>query len=458
MQDGDRAGRGQSLHFAQAFGERGGENGAGAVQDVDLISTVRFSSKGDMIATGDKGGRVVLLKVVDENHELSQVEFKFWTQFQSHEPEFDYLKSMEIEEKINRICWLNQECGSRRLLSTNDKTIKLFRIDEREVARVETMRHGSNRNGIVNEPESVTPPKKLTLPKIKGKETVINSVCSKDYANAHAYHINSLSLSSDDETFLSADDLRVNLWHLERGNTGFNVLDIKPENMEDLNEVITCAEFHPENCNLFAISTSRASVKLMDLRTAALCDEAVREFDVPEDMVAKQSFFSEIVASIAGLKFSSNGRYFLTRDYETIRLWDLRRENEPLRVMPVFEQLNSRLVDLYENDCIFDRFQASFSHGGGSVVTGSYNGLFCLFSSSTGELQSAVEAAVDFVSGASGKRMYSLDELINEGIASSSAAELVEPTRRIMHVDASPTEDVFAVAAGPALYIFHSAN
>ncbi len=40
-------------------------------------------------------------------------------------------------------------------------------------------------------------------------------VC-RSFANAHTYHINSIALSSDCETFISADDLRVNLWHLDR--------------------------------------------------------------------------------------------------------------------------------------------------------------------------------------------------------------------------------------------------
>jgi serine/threonine-protein phosphatase 2A regulatory subunit B len=30
-------------------------------------------------------------------------EYKFYTEFQSHEPEFDYLKSLEIEEKVRRV-------------------------------------------------------------------------------------------------------------------------------------------------------------------------------------------------------------------------------------------------------------------------------------------------------------------------------------------------------------------
>lgn len=28
---------------------------------------------------------------------------RYLTEFQSHEPEFDYLKSLEIEEKINKV-------------------------------------------------------------------------------------------------------------------------------------------------------------------------------------------------------------------------------------------------------------------------------------------------------------------------------------------------------------------
>lgn len=40
--------------------------------------------------------------------------------------------------------------------------------------------------------------------------------------------------SSDDETFISADDLRINLWNLEISNQSFNIVDVKPANMEDL--------------------------------------------------------------------------------------------------------------------------------------------------------------------------------------------------------------------------------
>jgi serine/threonine-protein phosphatase 2A regulatory subunit B len=100
---------------------------------------------------------------------------------------------------------------------------------------------------------------------VTSTEVLLAARCKKVYANAHTYHINSISVNSDQATFLSADDLRINLWSLEITEQSFNVVDIKPSNMEDLTEVgtacsgapfsrssdrlllqvITSAEFHP---------------------------------------------------------------------------------------------------------------------------------------------------------------------------------------------------------------------
>ena len=51
------------------------------------------------------------------------------------------------------------------------------------------------------------------------------------------YHF--LNLWSDGETFISADDLRVNLWNLEVSNQSFNIVDVKPTNMEDLTGMLS---------------------------------------------------------------------------------------------------------------------------------------------------------------------------------------------------------------------------
>ena len=51
-----------------------------------------------------------------------------YSTFQSHEPEFDYLKSLEIEEKINKIRWLKRKNPAHFLLSTNGKKIYLHSL------------------------------------------------------------------------------------------------------------------------------------------------------------------------------------------------------------------------------------------------------------------------------------------------------------------------------------------
>lgn len=45
--------------------------------------------------------------------------YRFYSEFQSHEPEFDYLKSLEIEEKINQIKWCRKTNGSHFLITAN---------------------------------------------------------------------------------------------------------------------------------------------------------------------------------------------------------------------------------------------------------------------------------------------------------------------------------------------------
>jgi hypothetical protein len=72
-------------------------------------------------------------------------------------------------------------------------------------------------------------------------ETVLAARSRRVYSNAHTYHINSVAVNSDQATFLSADDLRINLWNLEVTDQSFNIVDIKPGNMEDLTEVRDCA-------------------------------------------------------------------------------------------------------------------------------------------------------------------------------------------------------------------------
>ncbi|MBV98144.1 Serine/threonine-protein phosphatase 2A 55 kDa regulatory subunit B gamma isoform, partial [Eschrichtius robustus] len=211
-----------------------------------------------------------------KNAPHSQGEYDVYSTFQSHEPEFDYLKSLEIEEKINKIKWLPQQNAAHSLLSTNDKTIKLWKITERDkrpegynlkdeegklkdlstvtslqsppeegeegtVDRVMFQAHLTciNSWNPHSSPEQAPALPSLQIRKLRPREVkaamevpvlkpmdlMVEVSPRRVFANGHTYHINSISVNSDCETYMSADDLRINLWHLAITDRSFRFND-----------------------------------------------------------------------------------------------------------------------------------------------------------------------------------------------------------------------------------------
>ncbi|RWS24800.1 Protein phosphatase PP2A regulatory subunit-like protein [Leptotrombidium deliense] len=419
------------------------------VTEADIISCVEFNEDGDLLATGDKGGRVVIFQR-DESSKKSvprRGEYSVYTTFQSHEPEFDYLKSLEIEEKINKIRWLKRRNQSHFLLSTNDKTIKLWKVQERD-KRIDGYNLKDDEGQAVRNANSLS---SLRVPVVKPMDLVVEATSRRIYANAHTYHVNSISVNSDQETFLSADDLRINMWHLDITDESFNIVDIKPVNMEELTEVITAAEFHPYHCNYFVYSSSKGIIRLCDMRASALCDQHAKIFEEPEDPT-NRSFFSEIISSISGIRFSNNGRYLISRDYLSIKVWDMNMDSKPVESYLVHEYLRSKLCSLYENDYIFDKFECCFNGNDQYIMTGSYNNFFKIFdrhskrdimleaSKESAKPRTALKAR-KVCSGAKKKK----DEI---------SVECLDFNRKILHTAWHPTENIIAVAATNNLFLF----
>ncbi|RXG70484.1 Serine/threonine-protein phosphatase 2A 55 kDa regulatory subunit B delta isoform [Armadillidium vulgare] len=350
---------------------------------------------------------------------LGRGEYNVYSTFQSHEPEFDYLKSLEIEEKINKIRWLKRKNPAHFLLSTNDKTIKLWKVSERD-RRAEGYNLRDESGQLVDTSSIST----LRVPVLKPMELMIEASPRRIFANAHTYHINSISINSDQETYLSADDLRINLWHLE-------VTD-QPTNMEELTEVITAAEFHPHDCN-------------------TLCNSSSKVFEEPEDPT-NRSFFSEIISSISDVKFSNSGRYMISRDYLTVKVWDLHMETKPIETYPVHEYLRSKLCSLYENDCIFDKFECCWSGNDSAIMTGSYNNFFRMFDR-TNKRDITLEASRET---AKPRTLLKPRKVCTAGKRKKDeiSVDCLDFNKKILHTAWHPHENIIAVAATNNLYIF----
>ncbi|KAF7814164.1 serine/threonine protein phosphatase 2A 55 kDa regulatory subunit B beta isoform isoform X2 [Senna tora] len=513
---------------------------------VDIISAIEFDKSGDHLATGDRGGRVVLFERTDmkdhggQRRDLERMdysisrhpEFRYKTEFQSHEPEFDYLKSLEIEEKINKIRWCQTANGALFLLSTNDKTIKYWKVQEKKVKKISEMNVDPLKamgNGCVGSVASSSnssssrpylanggsadksysylsndfsfPPggiPSLRLPVVTSHETSLVARCRRVYAHAHDYHINSISSNSDGETFISADDLRINLWNLEISNQSFNIVDVKPANMEDLTdelnesphmlrykswmrldpgsliaEVITSAEFHPTHCNMLAYSSSKGSIRLVDLRQSALCDSHAKLFE-EQEAPGSRSFFTEIIASISDIKFGKDGRYILSRDYMTLKLWDINMDSGPVATFQVHEYLRPKLCDLYENDSIFDKFECCLSGDGLRVATGSYSyipcgpsNLFRVFGCVPGSTEATtLEASknpmrrqVQTPARPSRSLGSSLTRVVRRGAENPGVdanGNSFDFTTKLLHLAWHPSENSIACAAANSLYMYYA--
>lgn len=215
-------------NFSQVLGQ---QLPSEPLQNDDIITTVAFEKRGDYLAVGDRGGRIVIFERDDRNTNVSSnrrdleqrdfalrhPKFRYKTEFQSHEPEFDCLKSVEIEEKINKVRWWMTHDNLQFILSTNDKTIKLWKVKEYKVKHVKEMApplcsenmllaersfvpglettsaaNGYRLEWIEKTPQNHLPPQDVDS-EIGGMENPFRSKCQKVYASAHSFNINSIS-------------------------------------------------------------------------------------------------------------------------------------------------------------------------------------------------------------------------------------------------------------------------
>jgi len=108
-----------------------GERDTTSVSDTDILSAMTFDHSGEYLAVGDKGGRVIIFRFTDLKNSR-YFDYRYFSEIQSHEPEFDHLKSLELDEKINSLKFLRQPKQSTlQLLSTNDRIIKLWKLENR---------------------------------------------------------------------------------------------------------------------------------------------------------------------------------------------------------------------------------------------------------------------------------------------------------------------------------------
>ena len=101
---GEKSHESPSWVYINGLGERDQAN----VTESDVLTAISFDKTGEFLAVGDKGGRVIVFRY-NELKNSRYFDYRYFTEIQSHEPEFDHLKSIELDEKINSIEFVNNK-------------------------------------------------------------------------------------------------------------------------------------------------------------------------------------------------------------------------------------------------------------------------------------------------------------------------------------------------------------
>ncbi|KAM3183617.1 hypothetical protein ACTXT7_009980 [Hymenolepis weldensis] len=344
-------------------------------QGSGAISVLEFNKEGTHLAYGNSDG---ILSILELGQSRSDIGFsthacsKPYQSFLSHEPEFDCLKSQSIEEKLTFIRWLNCSGPSHFLLSANERTIKLWRVAEVPVREMDNLNFptesGSRKKVAIRSNSDIKVPRWKPRPTDNKVVRVYNK---KVYARGHGFSLTGLALFLDQQTFLSSDPLRINLWHYDVDYEAFTIVDLMPDRIEDITHLITGLTTSPSSPSLFAYSTNRGSIRICDTRSTALCDKPALEID--NLAASEQNAVVILLNSISDLKFFNNSdRFIATRDFMSVKIWDLANTSAPVEVYPVQSHLKPYMNSIYETELLFDDFKLSLSSDDKYIITGSY--------------------------------------------------------------------------------------
>lgn len=182
--------KGANYKFGQLFGYKGPNE---KIMEEDIISVMRFDNTGKKLALGDKAGRVIIFDCPESSKRRE--DYEYFSEFQSHTREFDPLRSMDIEEEVREISWLAPQGAYLKLLTTNDRTIKLWKVFEKTDKKVVK-----------------SAGKELSIPRLQGVETSYISQMQIAFSPKHISAINSVAPACNQQYMLSSDDVQAFLW------------------------------------------------------------------------------------------------------------------------------------------------------------------------------------------------------------------------------------------------------
>ena len=287
---------------------------------------------------------------------MPKLEYFFEHSAQEHD--FDSHKSIEYSEEIKGLQILpSSNYKKLDILTAGYRIIKLDRIYEDIIPEFDT---------------------NSEIPIFTSSKNEVRAKNKKKFCNYNnSEEINSLSLNPDNpDNFISSDEFRVYLWDINRSEKDlYTPVDIEPNEDNIFSEKITKSAYMNYNPHIFMYGTNKGNTNVCDLRTNSDRLKFETSYkDIKSDMT---SLVSNSILCIHDICSSLNNQYsFATRNYLSINLWDIRKQNEPHSKIILYEPIINKLSYLYKNNYVNDRFSISSDKSGKFLLTGDYNNMF----------------------------------------------------------------------------------
>ena len=197
-----------------------------------------------------------------------------------------------------------------------------------------------------------------------------------------------MSVSPDNEIFFASDESRINMFHIEKSQSQiYNLIDYERKSTTVEDEMITNLTVNPFNSSMLLFTTSTGKINMCDLRERS-------EFSKRPSLVLENTHknsklssnvFSKWINSVSEAKFVSNPYQIFSRDYLSVKLWDIRGAQsdfesyssnnitKPIYSAQVTDYMERNLGTLLENDSLDDQFFIDLSPDGKHIATGGYN-------------------------------------------------------------------------------------
>ena len=327
------------------------------------ITSIEFTDSGNYLLIGDNIGRLIIFKKF-KNEKRTFCEYNYM-----NEIKLSYNKknifNAKFQEYINNLKVLPKQIKGELFLISSDNKIKLLKLKKKNI---------SNSKNFEKENKNTQNKKK---PKNLQKNPKTNEIAiislKREFPDFHKNSINSISLSTDGERFLTSDDFKILLWDLENTKISYSLKNID-SNLTELKEIITKTEFSPKNDFSFIYGTSKGDLFLNDLRQKMDLKNSKKFSEEKSDL----SYFSKISKFCSDLKFGKNGDKVFMRDFLGVKIWDLKMDKKPLLNFELISN-NKKLTDFYKNDCSCEKFDLSLSKNNDFLLTGNFDNKFHIY-------------------------------------------------------------------------------